>query len=121
MKRTSVICLLLPFGLIVPAFIPKAWAAAETPRRVEITAHRFAFDPGVITLKKGEPVLLILKSSDVPHGIRFKDLGVDLKVSKGGTGQVQFTPDIVGEFVGHCIVFCGSGHGTMILTIHVVS
>ncbi len=95
-------------------------AAAAGPRRVEISAKRFAFDPAVITLKKGEPVVLVLKSSDVPHGLRFRELGVELKVSKGGTGQVQFTPDKVGDFVGHCIVFCGEGHGTMALTLHVV-
>lgn len=96
-------------------------AAADTePRRIEITAKRFGYDPGVVTLKKGEPVTLVLKSADVPHGLRFRELNVDLKAGKGKTGEVEFTPEQIGDFVGHCSVFCGVGHGSMSLTLHVV-
>src|SRR5580658_9638972 len=94
--------------------------AQAAPQRIEITAKRFAFDPGEITLKKGQPVVLVLKSADVGHGIRIRELNVDVKVSKGGTAQVQFTPDKTGDFVGHCSVFCGSGHGSMVFKVHVV-
>jgi cytochrome c oxidase subunit 2 len=110
------------FLLSAPGILLRASSAgAESARRIEVTARRFAFDPGVITLKKGQPVVLVLKSADVPHGLRFRDLGVEIKVPKGGTGQVQFTPNKEGDFVGHCYVFCGEGHGTMSLTLHVVS
>jgi cytochrome c oxidase subunit II len=95
------------------------WAQAA-PRRVEITAKRFAFEPGEITLKKGEPVVLVLKSEDVAHGLRFRELNVDVKAGAGGTAEVQFTPEKTGDFIGHCSVFCGSGHGSMILKLHVV-
>jgi cytochrome c oxidase subunit 2 len=97
--------------------IVKAQAA---PRRIEVTSKRFTFEPGEITLKKGEPVVLVLKSTDVAHGLRFRDLNVDVKVGAGGTAEVQFTPEKTGDFVGHCSVFCGSGHGGMTLTLHVV-
>ena len=90
------------------------------PKRIEITAKRFSFTPGEITLKKGEPVVLVLSSQDVPHGIRFKELGVETKVNKGQTSELAFTPQKTGDFVGHCAVFCGSGHGKMALTLHVV-
>lgn len=96
-------------------------AAAAEPQHIEIQAKRFAFEPASITLKKGEPVVLILKSDDVPHGLRFRDLGINVKAPKKGTGQVAFTPDKTGDFVGHCSVFCGSGHGTMTFTLHVVN
>jgi cytochrome c oxidase subunit 2 len=102
-------------------FVRPSLAASVRPQRIEITARRYAFDPGVVTLKKGEPVVLVLKSSDVAHGLRFRDLGIELKVAKGGTSQVEFTPDKPGDFVGHCFVFCGAGHGGMTLTLHVVS
>jgi cytochrome c oxidase subunit 2 len=96
-------------------------AAPETqPRRIEVTAKRFSFDPAELTLKKGEPVVLVLKSVDVAHGLRFRELGVDAKVGKGSTSEVQFTPEKTGDFVGHCSVFCGGGHGSMKLTLHVV-
>jgi cytochrome c oxidase subunit 2 len=89
------------------------------PHRIEVTAKRFEFTPNEVTLKKGEPVVFVLKSADVPHGIRFRELGVEVKVGKGQTKEVAFTPDKAGTFVGHCSVFCGSGHGGMALTLHV--
>jgi cytochrome c oxidase subunit II len=90
------------------------------PRRIEVTAKRFDFAPAEITVKKGEPVVIVLKSVDVAHGLRFRDLGVNVKVGKGKTGELALTPKRTGDFVGTCSVFCGSGHGSMKLTLHVV-
>ena len=108
-------------GLLFCGIFLTCGGATETqPRRIEVTAKRFSFDPAQLTLKKGEPVVLVLKSLDVAHGLRFRELGVDVKVGKGGTSEVQFTPEKAGDFVGHCSVFCGGGHGSMKLTLHVV-
>src|SRR5271165_4300176 len=96
--------------IAAPVFVQAA-PAPPAPRRIEVTARRFAFTPGEITLRKGEPVVLLLKSADVAHGIRFKELGVEARVAKGQTSELAFTPDKAGTFVGHCSVFCGSGHG----------
>jgi cytochrome c oxidase subunit 2 len=86
-----------------------------------VVAKRFSYQPSEITVKKGEPVLLVVTSQDVGHGLRIRELNVDLKTPKsGGTAQVQFTPNLTGDFVGHCSVFCGAGHGSMALTLHVV-
>jgi len=35
----------------------------------------FAYLPAEITVKKGEPVVLVMHSGDVAHGIEFKELG----------------------------------------------
>jgi cytochrome c oxidase subunit 2 len=121
MKKALIISVISAALLVPGMFLQPEPVAAASVKRVEITAKRFSFDPAAITLKKGEPVVLVLKSTDVPHGLRFRDLGVEVKVPKGGTGEVQFTPDKVGDFVGRCFVFCGEGHGTMSLTLHVVS
>jgi cytochrome c oxidase subunit 2 len=94
--------------------------AQAAPRRIEVTAKRFAFEPGEITVKKGQPVILVLHGKDAAHGLRFRELNVDVKVRAGSTAEVQFTPEKVGDFMGHCSVFCGSGHGGMMLTLHVV-
>ena len=91
-----------------------------TPRRIEVTAKRFDFVPAEITVKKGEPVVIVLKSVDVAHGLSFRDLGVNVKVGKGKTGELAFTPTKIGDFVGACSVFCGTGHVRMKLTLHVV-
>lgn len=113
----SVLTVLATPGL----FIRGETVAPGTPKRVEITAQRYQFNPNVLTFKKGQPVILVLKSLDVPHGLRIRELGIEVKVPKGGTAEVHFTPQKAGDFVGHCFVFCGVGHGTMTLTVHVVS
>jgi cytochrome c oxidase subunit 2 len=94
-------------------------SAPDTPKRIEISVKRFAYSPSEITLKKGEPVVLVLTTEDVSHGLKFKELNLDVKTSKGKPGELAFTPDKVGDFVGHCSVFCGSGHGSMSLMLHV--
>lgn len=96
-------------------------AEADEPRRIVITAKRFAFDPQLITLKEGEPVRLVLEAVDVAHGLRCRELGLDVKASPGKPGEALITPGKVGEFIGHCSVFCGAGHGTMTLILRVVA
>jgi cytochrome c oxidase subunit 2 len=116
MNLLSLFAVVLASALVSPV----AARAQDATHRVEVTAKKFSFEPAEITVKKGEPVLLVLKSSDVGHGIRFRELNVQVSVKAGQTGQVQFTPQKSGDFVGHCSVFCGSGHGTMALKLHVV-
>lgn len=94
--------------------------AALAQQRIEITAKRFDYTPGDITVKKGQPVVLVLKSEDVAHGLRFRELNVNVKVKAGGTAEVQFTPEKTGDFIGHCSVFCGAHHGSMTIRLHVV-
>jgi len=93
--------------------------AQQTPQRITIVAKRFDFTPGDVTLKKGLPVVLVLTSKDVDHGVKFKDLNLNIKAPKGKTTEVTFTPTKTGTFVGQCSVFCGAGHGRMKMTLHV--
>jgi cytochrome c oxidase subunit 2 len=97
---------------------PAAKAAAE-PRRIEVTAKRFEYVPAEVTVKKGESVVLVLKTADVAHGIKFAELNLQTDIGKNGTSELPFTPEKTGTFVGHCSHFCGAGHGTMTLTLHV--
>lgn len=107
-------------AVLVCTLVCQHGALAEvTTRHVEVVAKRFAFEPANITLKKGEPVDLVLKSVDVAHGLRFRELNVEVNVGKGGKGAVHFVPNKTGTFIGHCSVFCGAGHGSMTLTLHV--
>lgn len=99
-----------------------AWAASpparpSEPRVVEITAKRFAFTPAEITLKKGEPVTIRLRSLDVTHGFFQRALGLDLEISPGKTVEVTLTPQAPGRYLTICDHFCGSGHGNMKMTI----
>jgi cytochrome c oxidase subunit II len=124
MKMRS-LCLALGTGLLalasiarIEVAIPSAEAAA--PREIQIVAKRFAFIPGEITVKKGEPVVLELTTQDVTHGIKFSELNLDVEIKKNQTATLAFTPDRTGIFVGHCSHFCGVGHGSMTLIMHIV-
>jgi cytochrome c oxidase subunit 2 len=110
----------LPIGPLW-ASTPNASQQGSAPRRIEITASRFSYSPSEITVKKGDPVELVLTSTDVTHGLVIKDLGVKTEIKKGKTAEtVEFTPMKVGTFQGKCSHFCGKGHGSMILTVNVV-
>jgi cytochrome c oxidase subunit 2 len=120
MRRTiALLARCMGLGLVL-ACGTTMWGQSS-PQRIEITAKRFGFTPGEITLKKGQPVILVLKDGDVAHGLRIRELNVDMKVKPGATTEFQFTPQKTGDFVGHCSVFCGSGHGSMSIKFHVVA
>ncbi|MGB7849096.1 MAG: cupredoxin domain-containing protein [Candidatus Acidiferrum sp.] len=93
---------------------------AQSPRRIEITAQRFNYTPDSITLKKGEPVVLVLRSMDVTHGLKVGELNIKSEVKKGTDTEIQITPTEAGHFVGKCAHFCGKGHGKMTLQIDVI-
>ncbi len=120
--KTKLMLLVLFVGMLAGGvFSTSIVRAQDAPKQIEVTAKRFAYEPSEITVKKGQPVVLVIKSLDVAHGLRFRDLNLNAKISKGGSAELQFTPDKTGDFVGHCSVFCGSGHGGMALTLHVVN
>jgi len=94
-------------------------AADQATQTIEITARRFSFAPNEITIKKGQEVTLVIHSADVSHGLVIEDLGVKTEVKKGQTSEVKFTPTAAGTFGGKCAHFCGKGHGSMKLIVHV--
>jgi cytochrome c oxidase subunit 2 len=83
-------------------------------RRVEITAHRYAFDPARIEVQQGETVELVLHSTDTDHGFQIKALGVKLGIPKGGAAvTATFVARQAGRFPIECSEYCGSGHKRM--------
>jgi len=113
--RALVVGCLAMGALALSGFSP----TPDAPRRIEVSVKKFAYDPAEITLKKGEQVILVLTTEDVTHGLKFKELNLNTRIEKGKPAELAFTPDKAGDFVGHCSVFCGSGHGSMTLTLHV--
>jgi cytochrome c oxidase subunit II len=88
-------------------------------RVIDVVAKRFTYVPDEITLKKGEPVILRVRSVDVTHGLSIEQFNIKGDVAKNKNSSYSFTPDRAGDFEGKCSHFCGSGHGSMKLTIHV--
>jgi cytochrome c oxidase subunit II len=120
--RTLLVVTFMFAGLAVCAIAgtnhaPKTGGAPQT---ITIRASRFAFEPSEITVKKGEAVKVIVESEDVSHGLVIEDLGIRAEVKKGQPATITFTPEATGTFEGKCAHFCGSGHGSMTLTVHVV-
>ena len=113
-------------GLVPPTInLARAQEAANaatepTPKVVEISAKKFEFTPAEITLKKGEPVILRLTSTDRVHGFMSKPLKIDTDIAAGKTTDVEVTPDTAGDFTVICDHYCGLGHGNMKMKVSVV-
>jgi cytochrome c oxidase subunit II len=106
--------------LLAAVLTPNSGTTESAPRRIEIHARRFSFQPAEITLKRGETVTLILTSDDVPHSLLIEGLQLNSTMTKGHISEVTITPTTVGDFKGRCGRFCGAGHGSMTFVAHVV-
>src|SRR5271154_1075075 len=114
-KEAILVSILSVGSFVVPGFA----STSDVPVTINVSVKRFSYEPSQITVKKGEPIVIKLTTQDVAHGLKFKELNLNTKIEKGKTAELAFTPTQVGDFVGHCSVFCGSGHGSMTLTLHV--
>ena len=83
------------------------------PRVVRISAKRFSYTPSEIRVKKGETVVLELRSEDRVHGFNVPAFHVRTDISPDAPRRVTLTPDRAGRFLFHCDVFCGEGHEDM--------
>ena len=108
-------------GIALATVAPKGnLARADNPKVIEITAKKFEFTPSEITLKKGEPVILRLSSSDRVHGFMSKPLKIDTDIPSDTTKDLAVTPDAAGNFTVICDHYCGTGHGNMKMKVTVV-
>jgi cytochrome c oxidase subunit 2 len=109
---------LAPRGSIVHA--QQAANAALEPQVIEISAKKYEFSPSQVTLKKGEPVILRLTSTDRIHGFMSRALKVDTDIIPGKTMDIAVTPATAGTFMVICDHYCGTGHGNMKMKFTVV-
>ena len=117
MKRTAtalVGLIALTTFLVLRGFSTLTLGAAESAERtVKITAHRFAYEPSEIRLKKGEPVVFELTSEDIEHGFNIPELGLRADVEPGETARLRIVPEKTGTYEFHCDNFCGLDHENM--------
>ena len=89
-------------------------AADRSIHEIQITASRYAFEPVTIHVNAGEPVRVVIRSTDGVHGFSIPTLKTDVLVPKGGDPvTVEFTAPAAGRYEIACSEFCGSGHGHM--------
>lgn len=93
---------------IVPVLLVLATpfaAMAEKPRTVELSVTEKGFEPDKITVKKGEPVhLLVTRKTDktCATAIDVKDLGVHKELPLDKAVAIDFTPKKTGEIRYMC-------------------
>lgn len=69
----------------------------------EVTMDRFAFEPGTVEVAAGEPVRVVLHNSDhVLHTFTIDELDVDVLVTPGSDGFVEFTAEEAGSYRIYC-------------------
>ena len=100
--------------------VPATIVPTRATKVIEISAKKFEFTPSQITLKKGEPVILRLHSSDRVHGFMSKPLKIDTDIPNDSAEDIALTPDSAGDFTVICDHYCGTGHGGMKMKITVV-
>jgi len=89
-------------------------ASSNVPERViKITAHRFAYQPATINVKKDESVILEMTSLDVIHGFNLFAFGIRQDLLPGETVRIHFIAHRTGTFPFACDIFCGTGHEDM--------
>jgi cytochrome c oxidase subunit 2 len=97
-------------------------AAADSPRVIEVTARRFAFEPARIEVTEGERVRLMVKSADGVHGLEIKKFKVNKPVPRGGKPvAIEFVASAPGTYEILCSEYCGEGHEAMTGTLVVVA
>lgn len=93
-------------------------ASGEAAPNNEITVigTDFAFDQEEYVVQSGEEVTLTFVNEEGNHGISIDEFDVNIE----GNGQATFTPEEPGEYEIYCNIFCGEGHGEMVVTLVVL-
>lgn len=97
-----------------------------------IVARQWVFEPDTVKTKVGQETTVVIKATDVDHGVGFSGVG-PFSCSSDQAGQcvlrpgeevtIRFTPRNAGSFAFFCTRFCGAsddgsvGHATMRGTI----
>lgn len=103
--------------------------AAPQERTVTITAHKYAYDPPVLRVNRGDRIHIRLVAKDVTHGFYLEGYDLDAKArpdnptfwvrrpsTKEGFKEVEeisFVADRAGKFHYRCSQTCGYMHPFM--------
>ncbi len=92
---------------LVAATAPEGSPAAPPGATVSIRASRRGFEPSSLSLRRGEPVLIVLSSADGEHCFAVDDLRIEKRIVPGHETRFDFTPERVGAFAFHCCLESG--------------
>jgi len=111
----KMVMILSMFMMVAFAVVVFAADQAGQPEQViKITAKKFEYNPNVIKIKTGVPVVFEFTSLDRVHGFTVPDLGgVRLTIEPGKINRVTILAPKAGTYEFHCDLFCGEGHEGM--------
>ncbi len=134
MKRSSILnYLLIGLLLIVGGSAGFLFAhfvrVPSQDRIITITAHKYAYDPPILQVNRGDRVHIRLVSKDVTHGFYLEGYDVDAKVRPHNptfwmrrpsekkdfqeVEEISFVADRTGKFHYRCSITCGYMHPFM--------
>jgi len=114
-RGLAAIAVLLSAAFLPARESPRARSPQESePRRIDVVARRFAFEPSEIDVSAGERVALSIKSADGVHGIEIKPLKIKRQIPRGDTAvRIEFTAPAPGRYPIVCSEYCGAHHEDM--------
>lgn len=124
-----VIALLLSLGGAVGYGVSRLGAPAPRERYITIKANKYAYDPPVLRVNKGDTIHLSLVSGDVTHGFFLEGYDLDAQIPPGdfnfkvrrpsrssdykSTDEVSFVANKSGKYRYRCSNTCGFMHPFM--------
>jgi len=106
--------------MLAAMFIPlPAPVAAAHARTIPLNARAFAYEPGVLTVQRGDTVTIHLEALDTVHGLSIDGYDVTLVAEPGKSATATFVANREGKFKFRCVVACGALHPFMIGELNV--
>ncbi len=125
----ALVGLLLVLGGLAGFFAIHFKLPAPQERYITITAHKYAYEPAVLWVNKGDKIHISLMSSDVTHGFYLEGYDLDAQAPPGDfnfkarrpsqskeyktTDEIVFVADHPGKFRYRCSNTCGYMHPFM--------
>lgn len=102
-------------GLLAAIFLPlPAPVVASQTHTISVNARAYAYEPGTLTVQRGDIITLHLEAADTVHGLYLDGYDVNLVAEPGKSATATFAADKEGKFKFRCSVACGALHPFMI-------
>jgi plastocyanin len=124
-----VVGLLLPLGGLAGFLSAHIGQAPPQERTITISAHKYAYDPPILRVNRGDRLHIRLVAADVTHGFYLEGYNLDAKArpenptfwvrrpSEGGdyeeVEELDFIANRTGKFHYRCSITCGYMHPFM--------
>lgn len=116
-KKVIIVVIVVTLVLLTGLFVHIRYLLATiepVEQIIEVKAHQFAYEPGIIEVNKGDHITIILESEDVVHGLYLDGYEIETNTLLGENSSISFIADRTGKFPFRCSVTCGNFHPYMV-------